>query len=74
MPWGEKSKSYIFKELQEKNQFKDYTSLKSLKQTVKAVHTGQNRSMQPNNLKRESRQEFYKVYRPREPPKTINVE
>ena len=59
MPWGEKSKSYTFKESREKkNQFKDYPTLKSPKQTVKAVHTGQNRSMEPNNLKQESCQEF----------------
>ena len=72
MPWG--AKATLLRNREKKNQFKDYPTLKSPKQTVKAVHTGQNRSMEPNNLKRESCQEFYKVYRPREPPKTINVE
>ena len=67
MLWGKQSKSYTVKESREKNQFKDYLTLRSPKQTVKVVHTDQNRSMELNNLKQESFQEFYKVYRPREP-------
>ena len=74
MPWGEKSKSYTFKKSREKKSVQELSYTKKPQKTVKAVHTGQKRSMEPKNLKRESCQEFYKVYRPREPPKTINVE
>ena len=68
------AKATLLRNHEKKNQFKDYHTLKSPKQTVTAVRASQNRSMEQSNRELESSREFYKVNRPKEPPKTINVE
>ena len=76
MPWRKNSsKSYTFKESREKKSVHGLSSQKSPKlKAAKTARTGQNRSMEQSNRKLESFREFYKVCRPEEPPKTINVE
>ena len=69
------AKATLLRNQDKKNQFMGYHTQKSPKlKAAKTVCTGQNRSMERSNQKLESFREFYKVYRPEEPPKTINVE
>ena len=73
MPWGKKSNSYTFKESRDKKSVQGLSYNKKLKQAAaKAAHISQNKSMAPDGQKQESFREFYKMYRPKDPPKTVN--
>ena len=74
MPGGKKSNSYTFKESRDKKSVQglSYTKKKTKQAAAKASYISQNKSMAPNSRKLESFQEFYKVYRPKDPPRTVN--
>ena len=73
MPWGKNSNSYTFKEPRDKKSVQGLSYTKKLKQAAaKAANISQNKPMAPNGRKQESFREFYKVYRPKDPPKTVN--
>ena len=73
MPWGKKSSSYTFKESRDKKSVQGLSYTKNPKPVAaKTACISQNRSIEINSRKLESFQEFYKVYRPKDPPKTVN--
>ena len=73
MPWGKKGNSYTFKESRDKKSVQGLSYTKKPEtSSFKNCSINQNKYMVLGSSKLESFREFYKVYRPKDLPKTVN--